>query len=74
VSRQAQPNNFGSVSGGGTATISLADPGDAAQITIQFLPAVQTQAFTLVLSTESADVIGEPPSQRFVGQMINGDG
>jgi hypothetical protein len=74
VSSQPAPNNFGTIKGDDASTISLADPGDAAQITIQFLPAVQTQAFTLVLSTESTDVIGAPASQRFVGQMINGDG
>jgi hypothetical protein len=74
VSSQPAPNNFGTIKGDATATISLADPSDAAQITVQFLPAVQTQAFTLVLSTEPTTTIGEPPTQRFVGQMINGDG
>jgi hypothetical protein len=74
VSSQAAPDNFGTITGNGMAVISLADPGDAGQVTIQFLPAVQNQAFTLVVSAEPGAGVGQPPTERFVGQMINGDG
>jgi hypothetical protein len=57
---------------GGKATLALASPanGNLGQATVQLLPAVQNQAFTLTVSTEE----GQGGVQTFVGQMVNGDG
>jgi hypothetical protein len=63
----------GTINGAGKAIVPVAKGDLAGQVTIQFLPAVQSQAFTLILSAEPG-AVGAAQSQRFVGQMINGDG
>lgn len=61
----------GSLSAGATSVpLVINDGNDVGQATVQLLPAVQNQAFTLTVSTEPATGGG----QRFVGQMLNGDG
>jgi hypothetical protein len=62
----------GTIDPNSKTTVQIAAPDAPAQVTIQFLPAVQNQAFTLTLSTEPGAV--GSGQQRFVGQMINGDG
>jgi hypothetical protein len=62
--------NNGTIPGDGFVQLGLG--GAIGQVTFQFLPAVQSQAFTLVLSTEPASAA--QGTQRFVGQMINGGG
>jgi hypothetical protein len=65
----------GTVSSGTLAAGAISDPlvindgSDLGQGTVQLLPAVQGQVFTLTVSTEPT-----PNGQRFVAQMINGDG
>jgi hypothetical protein len=63
--------NHGTISGNGKATIQLGAPGTIVQETFQFMPAVQTQAYTLIVTTEGA--VGSP-SARIVAQMLNGGG
>jgi hypothetical protein len=71
VGLAASPTNGGTIQGNGFVTLGLGSAATA-QVTFQFLPAVQSQAFTLVLSTETASA--SAGTQRFVGQMVSGDG
>jgi hypothetical protein len=63
-------STHGTIDGGDHATLGLGTPSSVDQATIQFLPAVQNQAFTLIVSTEPG-AIGSG-TQRFVAQMLNG--
>ncbi len=65
-------DTHGTINGGAHATIGLGTTSSVDQATIQFLPAVQNQAFTLIVSTEPG-AIGSG-TQRFVAQMLNGAG
>jgi len=68
-------NTHGTINGGAQATIGLGTPSSVDQATVQLLPAVQppavqNQAFTLIVSTEPGAVASG--TQRFVAQMLNG--
>ncbi len=68
-------NTHGTINGGAQATIGLGTPSSVDQATVQLLPAVQppavqNQAFTLIVSTEPGAV--GSGTQRFVAQMLNG--
>jgi hypothetical protein len=61
--------SHGSIGGsGGTQVIALGANGFG-QATVQFLPAVQSQAFTLILTEDGA--VGQNTG-RFAAQLING--
>jgi hypothetical protein len=63
-------STHGTIDGGAKQTISLGTPNSVDQATVQFLPVVQNQAFTLIVSTEPGAV--GSGTQRFVAQMLNG--
>ncbi len=64
----------GTLNGGATQSLTLngASAPDLSQATVQLVPAVQDQAFTLTVSTFA--LTGPSGGQQFVAQMVNGDG